>query len=185
MAAPTAPVTSLVIFESAVGDPDTLTGFEQAINSVFARSQSETIEAVRRLYYQELWCTRCRWKYREIANLGRWLCSQHAMDPKIDSDTNVPSWPCCGKHGWATEGCVPADHTTAEDGYAFRYTRHHDLNLPPPFVASLELLFGPVRGKDRDQPYIEADNRYVIVRFDKKTHDTLQSRIAPPLSHNL
>lgn len=81
-------------------------------------------------------CTRCGTLFREVDNLGAWLCAQHAafgVPPPLGDP-----WPCCGRRhrtvggggnsatgAWA-DGCCAADHTTLGG----RFTEEHDTPVP-------------------------------------------------------
>jgi len=103
---------------------------------------------------------RCRYGhyYFEFDNLGRWDCMQHAAEyAYLDR-----RWPCCGARNVASDGCVPADHTTRD----YNFGRVHDIHVPSTRIMD-QLLpgSGVVRGEGEDK------NR--IIRFDERAHDRL------------
>jgi hypothetical protein len=125
-------------------------------------------------------CKRCRQRYTEASNIGRWQCSQHAVHFVPQTGT---IWPCCKQkvtnfNSPVKKGCVPADHSTFEAPY------DEEHNIPVPLILATQLGLKPtmpsiVKPDDPSNTEVyeteedkkEADNYLVVRRYNKKIAD--------------
>lgn len=122
-------------------------------------------------------CAKCDAYFRELDNLGRWLCTQHASFEKPPIGER---WKCCGAKriggsGVANRGCVKADHTVL----SVPLTAEHDVPVPSVIFGRLGLSANsPSIIKPDDPTNVEintkqtgsreANNFVMIRRFDYK-----------------
>jgi hypothetical protein len=94
-------------------------------------------------------CTRCQSPYKEIDNIGKWQCHQHAVTALVIDNRRYQSgfstgsirnatWPCCGREEYSNEACVPADHTDKPRGLF--YSDDDDI----PLLTKIQHLVEPV-----------------------------------------
>ena len=114
---------------------------------IFLGINDEWRESIVRWQQEEKLCTRCGTRYKEINNIGRWNCAQHALTAmSIDKERSASilkyntkifaQWKCCGRRQHEKTACVPADHTDKPRG--LMYTEYNDFPMP----TKIEHLFG-------------------------------------------
>ncbi len=108
-------------------------------------------------------CSRCKVRYLEIDNIGKWECSQHSLPLNSKG-----FYLCCGTkygtNGMMGIGCVKADHNCDN----FSYNNEYDFPMP---VVCLS-VFQPTKDsvlpdeETEDDPTKQELNYVYIRRYD-------------------
>lgn len=145
-----------------VDDPNApLTSFEKRINALFSNSSYSDRIMIQTWWYTSHECVRCGESFRELKNVGRWQCAQHAVAYEYDPVIGDVRWSCCAREGYNAPGCVAADHAARP----IIYTKQDDVPVGATFQMKLDELHGDVhiiRVEGGEGSYA----RYLLRRFD-------------------